>query len=87
MNPMTNYKPGHAIARAIIFAVCLAAFLSLFGCASAPVSSPDDEIITLRTGQRCAINDGKIIGCERNNRIYAETVQDIEAIVGEQDEN
>ncbi len=34
MNPMTNYSPGRAIARAIVFAVCLAAFLSLFGCAS-----------------------------------------------------
>lgn len=34
MNPMTNYRPGHAIARAIIFVICLAAFLSLFGCSS-----------------------------------------------------
>jgi len=34
MNPMTKFRPGHSIARAIIFVVCLAAFLSLFGCSS-----------------------------------------------------
>ena len=86
---MTNYSVGRAIARAIIFAVCLAAFLSLFGCASAPSDADitDSDIITLRTGQQCAIKDGKILGCQRNNRLYAETVQDIEAIVGDDDEN
>jgi hypothetical protein len=85
MNPMTNYRPGRAIARAIIFVVCLAAFLSLFGCASAPTGEP--ERIQLRSGQWCEIHGSKIVGCERNNRRFAETAQDIEAIVGAQDEN
>ena len=32
MNPMTNYSPGRLIAKTILFIICLAAFLSLFGC-------------------------------------------------------
>ena len=32
MNPMTNHSTGYSIARAIIFMVCVAALLSLFGC-------------------------------------------------------
>jgi len=60
--------------------VVLVVFM-LDGCVSAPVG--ESEIITLRTGQRCEVQGGKIIGCERNNRKYAETVGDIEAIVGE----
>jgi hypothetical protein len=41
MNPMTNYRPGHAITRAIIFVVCLAAFLSLFGCTNNAMRTPE----------------------------------------------
>ena len=81
---MTNYSVGRTIGRAIIFVVCLAAFLSLFSCASTPTGEP--ERIQLRSGQWCEIHGSKIVGCERNNRKFAETVQDIEAIVGEQDE-
>ena len=32
MNPMTNYTPGRLIIKTILFIICLAAFLSLFGC-------------------------------------------------------
>jgi len=34
MNPMTKFRPGHSIARAIIIMVCVAALLSQIGCSS-----------------------------------------------------
>jgi len=65
-------------------ALFLLVLYALAGCASQPIEG-ESEIITLRTGQRCEVNNGIIIGCERNNRKYAETVGDIEVIVGEKE--
>ena len=70
----------------------------LTGCASKPTTTIDwgnienqitvthREFITLRTGQICEIKDKKIVECEKNPSMYAESVDDIKAIVGEQDE-
>ena len=79
MNPMTNHRPGHSIARAIIIMMCVAALLSLFGCTNNAMRTPEPivdgegrEFITLRTGQICEVKKQKIVACERNTYRYAE---------------
>lgn len=70
---------------------CLA--LSLVSCASKPgtliVHSEEEaasrNLIVLRTGQTCEVENMKIVACERNTFRYAETKHDIEAM--KEDEN
>ena len=84
MNPMTNHRPGHSIARAIIIMMCVAALLSLFGCTNNAMRTPEPivdgegrEFITLRTGQICEVKKQKIVACERNTYRYAENKADL----------
>ena len=43
---MTNYRPGYSIARVIVLAICVAAVLSLFGCAISDEERIDFNQIT-----------------------------------------
>ena len=89
------------IGNFILLLAMAAVVFGLFGCSTQPkamepllsyeelssmIVVTKREFVTLRTGQVCEVKDGKIVACERNPSIYAETVEDIEAIVGEDNE-
>ena len=94
MNPMTETKVLRGIVVALIFVWVIA---TIAGCASTetrPMVDWDEiaseitvthrEYITLRTGQVCEIKQDKIVSCERDASLYAESVEDIKAIVEEE---